>query len=227
VNPILAGVALAVVAGAVVAVSARDPRAVVLALAAVLVLAPALADPMAAPSGSAARSVGGILAGYLLWIAVRGRPEAGVLSATTEGSRIGWPTEVLVAAAASVAGWAAHGLGAPADGPALASVAAFAVAAVAVAPVMTGRDVMRIGTGLILPIQAALLVRVALGGTPDPLEHLLTAAMLVALAGGIAAMARAARTDGQGGFDLVPLELPRRRHEPDAHPLADRTASGH
>lgn len=222
-NPVLAGVAFAVVAGGVLAVSVRDPRAVVLALTAVLVLTPALADPMAEPAGLAARGLGGILAGYLLLIATRSRTEVGVAIAATEGSRIGWPAETLVAAAASIAGLAAHGLGAPAPGPALATAAGFAIAALAVAPVLTGGDIVRIGTGLLLLIDAALLVRVALGGTPAPLEHLLTAGMLVALAGAVAAVARAARSDGHGGFELA-VEDPRRRHEPDAHPLAERPA---
>ena len=72
-NPILAVVAVAVVAGAVIAVSAREARIVVLALAATLILSPLLADPIAAPVGLAARLIGSILAVYLLWIAIRDR----------------------------------------------------------------------------------------------------------------------------------------------------------
>ncbi|HEX6868960.1 MAG TPA: hypothetical protein VF119_09150 [Candidatus Limnocylindrales bacterium] len=219
-NPLLAGVAMAVVAGGIVAVSVRDARVVVLALTAVLVLTPAVADPMAAPAGLAARGIGGILAGYLLLIATRSRTDVSVPVATTEGSRIGWPAEILVAAAASVAGMAAHGLGAPAIGPAAATAAGFAIAAIAVPSVLTGRDLVRIGAGLLLMLDAALLVRVALGGTPQPLEQLLTAALLIALAGAIAAVARAARSDGHGGFDLA-IETTHRRHEPDAHPMSD------
>lgn len=224
-NPILAGVALAVVAGGVVAISVRDPRAVVLALTAVFVLTPAVADPMAEPAGLAARGVGGILAGYLLLIATRSRTDVGVPIAATEGSRIGWPAETLVAAAAAVAGIAAHGLGAPAPGPALATSAGFALAALSVPAILTGRDVVRIGTGLLLLADAGLLVRVALGGTPANLEQLVTAGLLIALAGSVAAVARAARGDGHGGFEVAPEAL-RRRHEPDAHPLAERPAVG-
>lgn len=223
-NPLLAGVAMAVVAGGVVAVSVRDARVVVLALTSVLVLTPAVAEPMAAPAGLAARGIGGILAGYLLLIATRSRADVSVPVATTEGSRIGWPAEVLVAAAASVAGMAAHGLGAPALGPASATAAGFAIAAIAVPSVLTGRDVVRIGTGLMLLLDAGLLVRVALGGTPEPLEQLLTAALIVALAGAIAAVARTARSDGHGGFDLA-NEPTHRRHDPDAHPIADPSAA--
>ena len=223
-SPLLAGVAMAVVAGGIVAVSVRDARIVVLALTTVLVVSPAVADPMAAPAGLAARGIGGILAGYLLLIATRTRVDVSIPVATTEGSRIGWPAEILVAAAASIAGMAAHGLGAPALGPAAATAAGFAIAALAVAPVVTGRDVVRIGAGLLLLLDAALLVRVALGGTPEPLEQLLTAALVVALAGAIAAVARTARSDGHGGFDLA-SDPAHRRHEPDAHPIAERSAA--
>ncbi len=224
-NPILAVVAMAVVAGAVIAVSSRDARIVVLALAGTLVLSPLLADPIAAPAGLAARLIGSILGAYLLWMAVRERPVENEVSAAiqatvqTGGSRIGWPAEALVGASAAVVGFAAHGLGAPGLGPDLGSAAGFAVAALAVAPLLSGRDVLRLGTGLFLLLDAALVVRVALGGTPDPLEHLVTGGLLVALGGTLAVLAVAARTDGQGGMELAAESGPRRRREPDARPL--------
>jgi hypothetical protein len=222
VNPLLAGVALAVIAGAVVAVAARDTRTVLLGLAVALVGSPLLADPLAAPLGLAARFLGAILAAYLLWIVTRERPELGIIGAPTGGSRIGWPAEILLAGGAAVVGFAAHGLGAPAGGPALASAAGFALAALAVAPVVTGRDVIRVGSGLLLLIDAALLVRNGLGGTPGPVEQLLTAAMLVVLAGAVAALAADAETDAGGGFAFSADDGGRVRHEPDAHPLDAR-----
>lgn len=221
-NPLLVGVALAVIAGAVVAVAARDTRTVLLALAIALVGTPLLADPLAAPLGLAARFVGAILAAYLLWIVARERPELGLIGAPTGGSRIGWPADVLVAAGAGVVGFAAHGLGAPTDGPAVASAAGFALAALAVAPVLTGRDVIRVGTGLLLLMDAALLVRNALGGTPGPVEQLLTSGMLVVLAAALAALAGNARADGGDGFAFSTDGRARVRHEPDAHPLDAR-----
>lgn len=221
-NPLLAGVALAVIAGAVVAVAARDTRTVLLGLAVALVGTPLIADPLAAPLGLAARFLGAILAAYLLWIVTRERPDLGIISAPTGGSRIGWPAEILLAGGAAVVGFAAHGLGAPAGGPALASAAGFALAALAVAPVVTGRDVIRVGSGLLLLIDAALLVRNGLGGTPGPLEQLLTAAMLVVLAGAVAALAADAETDAGGGFAFSADDRSRARHEPDAHPLDAR-----
>jgi hypothetical protein len=174
VNPILAGLALVVVAGTVVAVSVRDGRSAVLGLSIVLLLSPLLADPMADPAALAARSIGTILATYLLWIAVRDRADQGLLIAPTEGTRIGWPAEVLLAASAVVVGAAAHGLGAPAAGPELASAAG-----------------------------------------------LLAAGMTVVVAGTVAALGRAARADGTGGFGFGGDAPVRVRHEPDAHPLGD------
>jgi hypothetical protein len=218
-NPILAIVALAVVGGAVVVVAARDTRTVLLALVVTLVASPLLADPLSAPLGLAARLVGAILATYLLWVVARDRGEASLLPSPTEGSRIGWPAEILVAAAAAVVGFAAHGLGAPAGGPPLASAAGFAVAALALTPVVTGRDVVRVGTGLLLLIDAALLVRAALGGTPGDVEQLVTATMLIVLAGSLAALAAAARADGTGGYTFADPPRVRVRREPDAHRL--------
>jgi hypothetical protein len=222
VNPILAGIALVVVAGGVVAVSARDARAAILGLAVVLIGSPVVADPVPAPLGLATRFVGAVLSAYLLWVVARDRPRAGVPSASTGGSKIGWPAEILLAVAAGVVGFAAHGLGAPALGSPLASAAGFAVAALALTPTMTGRDVLRVGLGSLLLIDAALLVRGALGGTPGELEQLITSAMLVVLAGTLATLAASARADGTGGFAFSLDERTRRRRPADAHPLDDR-----
>lgn len=218
-NPILAGIALAVVAGTVVAVSSRDARTTILGLAVVLIGSPVLADPIPAPLGLATRFVGAILAAYLLWVVARDRPRTGIPGAVTGGSRIGWPAETLVAAAAFVVGFAAHGLGAPAMGSALASAAGFGVAALAMPAALTGRDVLRVGLGSILLVDAALLVRAALGGTPDELEQLVTSGTLVVLAGTLATLAGSARADGTGGFAFSLEGRTRRRREPDAHPL--------
>lgn len=218
-NQLLAIVALAVVGAAVMVVASRDTRTVLLALAVTLVATPLVADPLATPLGLAARLVGAILATYLLWVVARDRGVGTLVASPTGGSRIGWPAEVLMAAGAAVVGYAAHGLGAPADGPALASAAGFAVAALAVAPVVTGHDVIRVGTGLLLLIDAALLVRAALGGTPGDVEQLVTAAMLIVLAGAVAALAANARADGTGGYAFADPARGHVRREPDAHPI--------
>ena len=156
-NPALAGVALAVVIGAVVAGSARNARTAILGLVAVLLFGPFLADPTAQPLGLAARLVGATLSGYLLWVAARG---GGVW---TGGSLLGWPVELLVAASAAAVGYGSHGLGAPPLGPALAQAAGFALAALSIAPIANGRDVVRVGTGLLLLVSGAILVRTGAG----------------------------------------------------------------
>jgi hypothetical protein len=219
VNQLLTILALAVVGGAVVGVASRDTRTVLLALAVTLVATPLIADPLASPLGLAARLVGAILAIYLLWVVARDRGVGTLVASPTGGSRIGWPAEALLAAGAAVVGYAAHGLGAPADGPAVASAAGFAIAALAVAPVVTGHDVIRVGTGLLLLIDAALLVRAGLGGTPGDVEQLVTSAMLIVLAGALAALAANARADGSGGYAFSDPTRGRVRREPDAHPL--------
>ena len=225
-NPILLGVAVLVVGAAILAVSAREPRVVVLGLAVTLILSPLLTDPPAAPLGLAARLTGSILAVYLLWMAARDRGRRDSAPLRTEGSRIGWPAEILVAASAVIVGWAGHGLGAPAGGPAIGSAAGFAIAALAVAPLLTGRDVLRLAAGIFLMIDAALIVRAGLGGTPDALEQLVTAGLLVTIGGTLAALARAADRDGQGGFDLDrdrPTTRP--RSVPDARPMPPAPSS--
>ena len=211
-NPALAGVALAVVIGAVVAGSARNARTALLGLLAVLLFGPFLADPLAPPLGLAARIVGATLAGYLLWIAARGG------SVWTGGSRLGWPAELLVAAAAATVGYASHGLGAPALGPAVAQAAGFALAALAIAPLANGRDVVRVGTGLLLLISGAFLVRTALGGTPEALEEVVNAGLIAALGGAVAVLALSARAQGTD-FELAAARTGRVRRAADAHPI--------
>jgi hypothetical protein len=196
VNPALLGVALAVVVGALLAGSARNARTAILGLVVTLVAASVLADPLPDSLGLAARLVAAILAGYLLWVATRG-PQL-----RTGGSLVGWPTDAFLAAAAAIVGYGSHGLGAPAAGPALASAAGFALAALALVPISTGRDVLRVGMGLGLLISGALLVRTGLGGTPDPLEELLTAGLVATLGGAIAILAIAARSDGRADFEM-------------------------
>jgi hypothetical protein len=212
VNPALAGVALAVVIGAVIAVAARNARTAILGLVAVLLFSPFLADPLGQPLGLAARLVGATLAGYLLWIAGRG---GGVW---TGGSRLGWPADLVVAVAAAVAGYGSHGLGAPPVGPAFAQATGFALVALSVVPVANGRDVVRVGTGLLLLISGAILVRTALGGTPEALEEVITAGLIAALGGAVAVLAVSARAKGVD-FELAPDRVGRVHRAPDAHPL--------
>jgi hypothetical protein len=156
--------------------------------------------------------VGSVLATYLAWIVVRDG------AFQTGGSRLGWAADALTVTAAAVVGFASHGLGAPTIGPDLASAVGFGLAAASIAPILTGRDVIRVGIGLTLLFQGALLVRVGLGGTPTTLESLITAGAVAALGGAIAVLAMAARSDGTAGFALAEELPPRRRRQTDLRP---------
>jgi len=216
VNPALVGVAVAVIVGAVVAGSARNGRTAILGLVVTMVAAPLLADPPAPPLGLAARLVAAVLAGYLLWVATRG---SGV---RTRGTLIGWPSEAFLATGAAIVGYASHGLGAPGVGPPLAAAAGFALAALSILPVLNGRDVLRIGIGLMLLLTGALLVRTSLGGTPAELEDILTACLVATLGGAVAILAIATRSDGRPGFELSETTPQRSSHGADAHPIEPR-----
>jgi hypothetical protein len=195
VNPALAGLTCVVVAGAVTAVSAREPRAALLGLLVTLLGASLIADPLPGPLSIAARIVGAVLACQLIAIAIRGTTEP------TSGSRLGWLVEGLAGAAAIVIGYGTHGIGAPGAGPPEAQAAGFAIGVLAAAPIVSGRDVLRLGTGAILLVTAGLLVRQGIGGTPSELEELATSGLIVGLGGAVAAIALGARAAGGG---LVP-----------------------
>jgi hypothetical protein len=194
VNPALAALTCVVVAGAVVAVSAREARAALLAGLVTLLGAALIADPLPGPLPIAARLVAAFLAARLIAISVRGEGEA------TGGSRLGWPVEALLAAAAALIGYGTHGLGAPGAGPAEAQAAGFAIGVLAAAPIVTGRDVFRIGIGAVLLLLGGLLVRQGLGGTPSQLEQLVTSGLVVGLGGALAMIAIGARE--AGGLDV-------------------------
>jgi hypothetical protein len=193
----LAALTGVVVAGAVLAVSAREARASLLGLLVALLAASLIADPLPGPLPVAARVAAAFLAARLIAISIRG------LDRPTAGSRLGWPVEALAAAAAAVVGFGTHGLGAPALGPAEASAAGFAVGILAAAPIVTSRDVYRLGTGAVLLLLGGLLVRVGLGGTPSDLEQLVTSGLIAGLGGAVAVVVRGARDVAS---DLVVVE---------------------
>ena len=158
-NPALAVLAGVTVGGAVLAVSARDSRMATLGVLIVLLGAPLIVDPWPGPLVVLGRVAAALLATRFLAIGLRG-------VSTTDGSRIGWPSELLIAAAAGVVGFGSHGLGAVGLGPAEAQAAGFALGAIAIGPLVVSRDVLRIGIGALLVLVAASLVRVGLAGPP-------------------------------------------------------------
>ncbi len=187
-NLALAGLACVVVAGAVVAVSARETRAALLGLLVALLAASLIADPLPGPLPIAARLAAAFLACRLLAVGIRD------LDQPTSGSRLGWPVEALAAAAAAVIGFGTHGLGAPGAGPVEAQAAGFAVGVLAAAPIVSSRDVFRLGVGAILLLTAGLLAREGIGGTPTDLEQLVTSGLIVGLGGAVGYLILGARS---------------------------------
>lgn len=192
----LVAIGLAVGAGAVLAVSARDGRVAVLGLALALVGTPLVVatPPMVLPL--AARLAAAILAVYLLWIALR--PATG----RTLGSRLGWPVESLAALAAAVVGWAGAGLGGELLGARESVAAAFALGILAIGPLLLRDDPLQVGIGLALGLCAAELLRAGLAGAPSPFEHLVLSGLFVAL-GGAVGLLTGATLRANGSLDLA------------------------
>ncbi len=202
----IGGLALAAfiaVAGAVAAVAAREPRIGLTGLVLALAAAPLVAEPLPGLNALALRIVGAALAAYLLWPAVRaGRPGLG-------GSGLGWPALALAAVTVAVIGLAVAaelvvpvpldtGDPAPQPGPldpvvlrsGIPTAAGLAVLALASLPVLLPHDTIRLGVGLLLLIDGVMLLRAGLGGRPEALEQLAVVASLLAVAAGVAALAR-------------------------------------
>jgi hypothetical protein len=192
VNLALAAITAVVVGGAVVAVTARDARATLLGLLVVLLGAPLLADPLPGPLPIAARMVAAFLGCQLIAAAIRGDTATGQ-GVATSGSRLGWPVDALAAVAAAIVGYGTHGLGATPEGPVWAQAAGFAIGALAVGPIVSGRDVLRLGIGSILLLVGGSLVRVGLAGTPSELEQLVMSGLVIALGGAIAVIVAGSR----------------------------------
>ena len=211
--------AVVTVGGALVSVTGRDARIALAGLLVALAAAPFVANPLPDPAPVAARIVAALLGGHLLLVVLR------ETTAVTRGSLVGLPAETLAAAAAFVVGYGTSGLGSAPLGPAEAQAAGFALVVIAVAPIVRGSDVFRLGVSLAILLTGAELVRVGLAGTPSPLEQLMTAGLTVGLLG-TAAVLCANAVAATGGLALD--DEPRREALFEAHPVAagelDRTA---
>ncbi len=239
-TPAFVILAVVVAAGGVVAVSAREPRFAALGMVVALIGAAFVGDPPPGAAALAVRVVGGVLGGYLVWVALRGAPPP------TTGWRVGWPGAAAVAIVAFAIGWLAAGsIGSTlatgaGDGPTVGAAASLAagslvpraalgaalsLAALAAAPVLVGRDVLRLGLGLLLLLTATGLIRSALGVGPDGIVEL-GLAVLTALSGAAVAglVGRSLSIHGDlllRGAQRDPAARdpgPRRRTTDDAHP---------
>jgi hypothetical protein len=239
VTPVLLAIAAIAVAGAVVAVSAREPRFAVLGVLVALLGAAFVADPLPGSIALGARLVGTVLAGYLVWVSLRGVP------VPTAGSRLGWPGAAAIAVAACVTGWLAAAVsavlvatpvesrpagaaGGLADGSLVAHAAmaaAFAFAALAAGPVLAARDVLRLGLGLMIAIGAADLLRASLAGRAEDTVEL-GLGVALALAGAcVAAVTRRSlrhHQDLELRASTAREAAVRSRVADDAHPIEHR-----
>jgi hypothetical protein len=235
VTPALVILALVVTAAAVVATSAREPRLAALGLIVTVVGAAYVTEPLPGVVALAARLAGSVLAGYLVWVALRGAPPP------TAGWQLGFAGAAGVAMLAFAIGWLAAGslaqllAGDDGTGPSIAAASALAagspvpraafgaclaLVALATAPVLIGRDVLRLGIGLLLLLAAVGLLRNVMAvGTDGPVE--LALAVMTALVGaGVAAVTGRSLTV-HGDLDLrFPADDPRFRERPtdEAHP---------
>jgi hypothetical protein len=208
-NPALAALAVGVVAGGVVAVSARDARVSIVGLAVALGFAPLIAEPFPNALVLGARVVAALLAAYLLWIVARDGFDV-------RHARLRPPVELLMAAAAGLAGLSSAALTTPPTteiavvGLPVARGAAFAIGAMAVIPILEGRDSLRLGTGLLLAVLAAALLEQGMGSSISPVAHLAFAAVIVGVATTCA---------GLGALSLRSAERAERPVRAGAHPL--------
>jgi uncharacterized membrane protein len=159
--------------GAVLA-GAGDRRVSVLGLLIAAVAASLVASPLPTSLAITAWVLGSLLAAYLLWLS------AG--SGTNRGAaRIGPIAGSAIAAAAFLAGLTVRPVD-PLMGPEAGQAAGFALIALAIVPI-AGRDVFRMGIGVLLfAIGGDLLMASWSGMLPD-LQELAMAALIVGIAG--------------------------------------------
>lgn len=233
-TPAIILLAVVVTAAAVIATSAREPRFAALGMIVALVGSAYVTEPLPGLVALAARLAGSALAGYLVWVALRGA------TPPTSGWRVGWPGAAAVAIVAFAIGWLAAGsiattlAAASGSGPAVGAAAALAqgspvpraalgaalaLVALAAAPVLVGRDVLRLGLGLLLLLAAAGLLRNVMAvGTDGPVE--LALAVLTAFSGAAVAAVVARSLLVQGDLEIRPttMEIGGWRRGDDAHP---------
>jgi hypothetical protein len=168
--------ALTAVAGGVLAIWARDSRAVAAGLLLMLVAASLTSPSTPQVLIVALRVIGGLLAAYLMVMAARTR------SISSEGSAIGPLAEIGIAAAIFCVGWYASPVMRPLPGSLSAQAAGIALVAIAVVPLL-GRDVFRVAVGAATLVVGTSLLLDAWTGTGPVLQQLLVTVLFVCVAG--------------------------------------------
>ena len=217
---VLVAIVLAICAGAVVAVSTREPGAAAIGLAVALVAAALMTDPLPSAPILGVRVVAALLVATIIRAALRdGQPQP---------SPLGWPAESLLATGGAIAGLGVAvglaslaasmggGPGGPGPGPgvpgagtpdglgggldggvqltsmALTVAAGTGLLALGLAPLLHGHPGARRAIGLVLVTQSVLLVRIGVAGPAVEMEEIARAALLVVSAATGATLARAA-----------------------------------
>jgi hypothetical protein len=190
--------AVAVVVGGLLAVSARDVRLVSAGLLLAIAATPLVASPLPDPLPIAAWLVGGLLASYLVLAAARAN------ELTSSGSAIGPIAEAAAAATAFIVGLRILPVlqqSAPPDATAAvaaqfadtahaataAQAAGLALLVISLVPLI-GRDVLRIGIGIVLTTLGLALLMNAWVGALSPLANYGMAILVVGVAGAACAV---------------------------------------
>jgi hypothetical protein len=216
---VLVAAALIAGTGAIAAIAPIDARLGLVGLTASLVAAGLIGDPLPSPAVLGIRLSAALLAVIMLRAASRsvaGRDlETGRgWSRHERSSSLGWPAEILIGVAGSVAGLAiAHGLALqaipgvnplPAPGlgdlssaPALALSAAGLMLAIALGPVLFERVGLRRAIAAVLVTESVLVGRVAMAPDATVLAEVGAGLLLVAVAAGTGVLA-AANASGPG-----------------------------
>jgi hypothetical protein len=167
--------AVAVVVGGVVAVSVRDSRLVALGLLLALTASPLASSPQPGLLAICFRAIGALLATYLLWASARSQ------SIASEGAGIGAAAQLAAVCAVFAAGWFVVPVK-PLAGPVAVQAAGISLVALAIVP-LSGRDVLRAGTGAaVLTVGISLLLQAWVGPASSAQQIALTV-LLVGLVG--------------------------------------------
>lgn len=223
------------IAGAILALAARDARLALRGLAVLLVASAFVADPLPEPLPVLARVIGALLAVELLLIALR-------LASGEELDRVR-PVDPrvlgLAAAAGAIAG-VVHDVDRLTAGAALSDLSpvvlgtAFALVAVGASPLIVARDILQLGLGATVVMVGAAVGRTAAAPGTSGLASLVTTGLLVAVAAAVAGVligaAERRRVTTPVLVERPPLPLPRRsggsgQPETDGGALVPRAAS--
>jgi hypothetical protein len=148
---------------------------VALGLLVAMVATPLASSPEPTALAVAFRILGSVLAAYFIWAATRDR------SIESEGSGIGAAGELIAAAAAFSIGWFVTPVR-PMVGPVAAQAAGLALIALAIVP-LAGRNVLRVGAGIVLLLLGISLLLEAWVGPGSSLRQVVLTVLLVGTVG--------------------------------------------